>query len=168
MRILSLPLLLLATASLWGQEAHGHKAHVHGVASLDLAIEGRTLTAIFESPADSIMGFEHAAKTPDEKKKQTAALARLKARFGEMLLLPATAQCTWKAAKAEVHVHGSHADVEAEFTAECKGPLNRGEIRFAFMKVFPDVHELKIQLIGPGQQTGATIKHDEGSLRLGK
>lgn len=168
MRILSLPLLLLATASLWGQEAHGHKAHVHGVASLDLAIEGRTLTAIFESPADSIMGFEHAAKTPDEKKKQTEAFARLKARFGEMLLLPATAQCTWKAAKAEVHVHGSHADVEAEFTAECKGPLNRGEIRFAFMKVFPDVHELKIQLIGPGQQTGATIKHDEGSLRLGK
>lgn len=168
MRILSLPLLLLATASLWSQEAHGHKAHVHGVASLDLAIEGRTLTAIFESPADSIMGFEHAAKTPEEKKKQAEALARLKARFGEMLLLPATAQCTWKSGKAEVHVHGSHADVEAEFSAECKGPLNRGEIRFAFMKVFPDVHELKIQLIGPGQQTGATIKHDEGSLRLGK
>lgn len=168
MRILSLPLLLLATASLWGQEAHGHKAHVHGVASLDLAIEGRTLTAIFESPADSIMGFEHAAKTSEEKKKQAEALTRLKARFGEMLLLPAAAQCTWKAAKAEVHVHGSHADVEAEFTAECKGPLDRGEIRFAFMKVFPDVHELKIQLIGPGQQTGATIKHDEGSVKLGK
>ena len=167
MRLLTL-ICLLSAAPLLAQEAHGHKAHVHGDASLDLAIEGQTLTAIFESPADSIMGFEHAAKTPAEKKKQDESLARLKARFGEMLLLPASARCSWKSAKAEVHVHGSHADVEAEFTAQCQGPLNRGEIRFAFMKVFPDVHELKVQLIGPGQQTGAVIKHDEGTVKLGR
>jgi len=165
MRTLLAALLLLAPA-LRAQETH--KAHVHGAASLDLAIEGRTLTAIFESPADAIMGFEHAAKTPAEIKKRDEALAKLKARFAEMLLLPATAQCAWKPGKAEVHIHGSHADVEAEFTAECKGPLNRGEIRFAFSKVFPEIHELKVQLIAPGQQTGATIKHDKGTVKLGQ
>ncbi len=167
MRI-GLCLFALLAPLAWSQEAHGHKAHVHGVAALDIAIEGKTVTAIFESPADSIMGFEHLAKTPAEIKKRDEALAKLKARFGEMLLLPASAQCTWKPGKAEVHLHGSHADVEAEFTAECKGPLNRGEIRFAFMRVFPDVHELKVQLIGPGQQTGAVIKRDEGTVKLGR
>lgn len=167
MRI-GLCLLALLAPLAWSQEAHRHKAHVHGVAALDIAIEGKTVTAIFESPADSIMGFEHLAKAPAEIKKRDEALAKLKARFGEMLLMPASAQCAWKPGKAEVHLHGSHADVEAEFTAECKGPLNRGEIRFAFMKVFPDVHELKIQLIGPGQQTGAVIKHDEGTVKLGR
>lgn len=166
MRTLAVFLFFLTFA--WGQEAHGHKAHVHGAGSLDIAIEGKTVTALFTSPAESLMGFEHAAKTPDEIKKRDEALARLKARFGEMVAFPAAAQCNWKPVKAEVHVHGSHADVEAEFTAECRGPLNRGEIRFGFMKVFADLHELKVQLIGPGQQTGAVIKHDEGTVKLGR
>lgn len=166
MRTLALFLFILAPA--WSQQSHGHKAHVHGAGSLDLAIEGKTVTALLESPAESLMGFEHAAKTPDEIKKRDVALARLKARFAEMVVFPATAQCSWKPVKAEVHVHGSHADVEAEFTAECRGPLNRGEIRFGFRKVFSGLHELKVQLIGPGQQTGAVIKHDEGTVRLGR
>lgn len=161
-------LLLLATAAAWGQGTHSHKAHVHGVASLDLAIEGRTVTAIFETPADAIMGFEHAAKTPAEIKKRDEALAKLKARFGEMVVLPAAAQCVWKPGKAEVHIHGSHADVEGEFTAVCKGPLNRGEIAFSLSKVFPEIHELKVQLIGAGQQTGAVIKHGKGTVKFGR
>lgn len=161
-------LLVVCSAAAWGQEAHSHKAHVHGVASLDLAVEGRGVTAIFESPADAIMGFEHSARTPAEIKQRDEALAKLKARFGEMVMLPPAAQCVWKAGKAEVRIHGSHADVEGEFTAECKGPLNRGEIAFGFGKVFPEIHELKVQLIGAGQQTGAVIKHDKGTVKLGR
>lgn len=159
-------LLLLASCAVWAQGTQ--KAHVHGAASLDLAIEGATITALFESPADAIMGFEHAAKTPAEIKKRDEALAKLKARFAEMVILPATAQCAWKPGKAEVHIHGGHADVEAEFTAQCRGPLNRGEVRFGFAKVFPEIHEVKVQLIGTAQQTGAVIKHDAGTVRLGR
>lgn len=164
----AISLLLLCSAALYGQKGHSHKAHVHGAASLDLAVDGSTVTAIFESPAEAVMGFEHAARTPAEIKKRDEALASLKARFGEMVALPAAAQCVWKAGKADVHISGSHADVKGEFTAACKGPLESGEIAFGFNKVFPQIHELKVQLIGAGRQTGAVIKHGKGTVKLGR
>ena len=161
LRVLSLALLAAAAVA---QQAQ--KAHVHGSASLDLAIEGAAVTALFEAPAGALMGFEHAAKTPAEIKQRDEALAKLKAGFGGMVLLPAAARCVWKPVQAGVHVHGAHADVEAEFTAACSGPLNRGEIAFAFSKVFPGIREVKVQLIGPGRQTGAVIKQDQGTVKL--
>lgn len=167
MRI-ALSVLLLVSAAAWGQKPHTHKAHVHGAASLDLAVDGSTVTAIFESPAEAIMGFEHDARTPAEVRKRDEALAKLKARFGEMVALPAAAQCAWTAGKTDVRISGSHADVKGEFTAACKGALDRGEIAFAFSKVFPEIHELKVQLIGAGRQTGAVIKHGKGTVKLGK
>jgi hypothetical protein len=161
LRALSLALLAAAACA---QQAQ--KAHVHGAASLDLAIEGAAVTALFEAPAEALMGFEHAARTPAEIKKRGEALAKLKAGFGAMVLFPAAARCVWKPVKAEVHVHGAHADVEAEFTAACPGPLNRGGIAFAFSKVFPGIQEVKVQLIGAGRQTGAVIRRDQGTVKL--
>ena len=47
---------------------HNHKAHVHGVAQLTLAMEGNTLEIGFDSPSFNILGFEHKANTPDQRK----------------------------------------------------------------------------------------------------
>ena len=42
------------------RETHG--AHVHGVANLNMAFAGGALEMEFESPAMSILGFEHRPK----------------------------------------------------------------------------------------------------------
>jgi Protein of unknown function (DUF2796) len=40
-----------------------HGAHVHGTATLNIAIEERTATVELITPAESIIGFEHQAKS---------------------------------------------------------------------------------------------------------
>ena len=48
-------------------------AHQHGKGKLDIVIEGATVSMALDVPADDIVGFEHAAKTPAEKATVAAA-----------------------------------------------------------------------------------------------
>ena len=53
---------------------HGHQeAHVHGTAELTLAMEGNTLEIEIESPSINIVGFEHKANTPDQRRSVAQA-----------------------------------------------------------------------------------------------
>jgi hypothetical protein len=70
---------MILTKSLSAQSIdHDHQdikqeAHLHGVASLTLAIEGDLLELNFESPAANIVGFEHIASTPEQIKAVEAS-----------------------------------------------------------------------------------------------
>lgn len=63
---------------------HQHqKAHVHGVAHINVALEGNELYIEFTSPAANIVGFEHHPRTKKEKNAVNDAIGTLKA--GEKL-----------------------------------------------------------------------------------
>ena len=47
--------------------AHEPGPHVHGVASLQVAVDGNTLTLNLESPLDNVLGFEHAPRSEKQK-----------------------------------------------------------------------------------------------------
>src|SRR5437879_845104 len=47
--------------------AHEQHAHVHGIASLQLAVDGNTLTLDLSSPLDNLLGFEHVPRTDKQK-----------------------------------------------------------------------------------------------------
>ena len=162
MKSLTLSSVLLACICSAGEK------HEHGRAELNIAIEGSGLTAEFDSPADSILGFEHTPRTAQEKKAAAAALEILRTRGGELLLLPVDAGCQFAAGKASLAAEGSgHQDVEASFRATCRKPLKRGDIRFAFGKHFPGIRQLVVQVVGADFQTGATIPDGKGTVRFG-
>ena len=79
--------------------AHAGKAHEHGVAKVDVAIEGSKLTVALQSPLDSLLGFERAPRTDAERKAAADMLARLRS-GGALFKADAAAQCTLS--KAEV------------------------------------------------------------------
>jgi len=56
---------------------HNHEAHVHGYAQLSLAAENRKLLISITTPANSLVGFEHRAETPEERAKITVLKATL-------------------------------------------------------------------------------------------
>ena len=62
-----------------------HKAHVHGVAHLNMALENNELYIEFTSPAADIVVFKHEHKTEEEKSTKQKALGRL--RVGERWLM---------------------------------------------------------------------------------
>src|SRR5258706_3942509 len=71
--------------------AAGH-AHAHGVARLDIAVEGSSLTVQLQSPLDNLLGFERAPRTDAERRQADAVVARLGAAAAMFSIDPA-AQC---------------------------------------------------------------------------
>ena len=83
-------LLLLALTSM---PVHAAGAHVHGVATLQVAVDANRLTLDFYSPLDNLVGFEHAPRND----KQRAAVRRMVEQLHkpELTFVPtAEANCT--------------------------------------------------------------------------
>ena len=100
-------LALLASISLPAMAEQS--AHVHGVAELNLAIDGDELEIEFVSPADSIVNFEFAPSTDVERKAVDYAITLL--RNPNMLFdIPASAGCKLHEVEAERHAEGDHED----------------------------------------------------------
>ena len=84
-------------AMLIGSQAYGAEreldAHQHGHGSLNIAIEGSTLWIELETPGADIVGFEHPARSDDDKAAIENARGRLSDPIG-MFGIPAQASCT--------------------------------------------------------------------------
>jgi hypothetical protein len=52
-------------------------AHVHGQASLEIAVDGETVQLNLYSPLDNLLGFEHAPRTEEERRAVRAMDAKL-------------------------------------------------------------------------------------------
>lgn len=97
----TLPALLslsLALAACGGEEQPGalgsEGAHEHGVARVNVAVEGSTATIEFESPAMGIYGFEHEAVSAEDLARQEEGLETLRTRFASMFVLDEGLGCS--------------------------------------------------------------------------
>lgn len=161
MRIL---LFFLAAAPLVFPQAKAQKAHVHGAAEIRIAMDGLKGEIEFEAPAEGIVGFESAPKTPAQKKIVEDALTRLRERGGELVQLPAASACKLIPKEVDLHSEGQHADVHAHYDVSCVKALS-GEIRFGVTRLFPRTAEVSVTLINGDAQKSARIVADRGSLR---
>ncbi len=94
-------------------EKRQHDAHVHGIAALNLALEGQEVHIEFDSPAANLVGFEHAPSSEADHAALDKAVATLK--DGDRLFrFNAEARCRME--KADVtsalldEEHDEHAD----------------------------------------------------------
>ena len=90
---------------LTGVTAAQQSAHVHGIATLNLAMEGDELEIEFVSPAGNIVGFEHEAVTEAERRAIRDAIEQLR-KGNELFDLPLAASCSLHVAEVE-HGHGA-------------------------------------------------------------
>lgn len=91
-------------------------SHAHGVAELNVAVDGASLQMEYVAPAANITGFEHAATSPAEIQAVEEATSVLLS--GRMFDLPEAAGCTLAdaAIQEEDHSedHESHEDDHSE------------------------------------------------------
>ncbi|MCJ1884588.1 DUF2796 domain-containing protein [Pseudomonas sp. LA21] len=183
MRPLLLAVALLPLAAQANDE-HEHGSlgkHEHGVAQLNVALDGKTLELEMDSPAMNFVGFEHAATSDADKATVAAVQAQLKQPL-QLLALPASAQCSVQsvelssplfgdAPKAEEdhdHEHADgdhdeheghqHADIDAHYQLTCAQPQDLAGVDFApLFKRFPATQKIQVQLISPNGQKGAEL-----------
>lgn len=176
--------LLLAAAAFGVQanhddhESHGHGAHEHGHGHLNLVLDGNQLMIELQAPAADLVGFEHAARSDEEKAQYARALARLQQPDALFRLDPA-AGCTLtrqeiNAAKEEHdhdhdhekadgdqdehhHDEAGHADMGAMYTYTCETPAKLTGLEATLFAVYPSLEKLSVQGILPNGQTAAEL-----------
>ena len=179
---LALSLLDLGGAA----EKRHHEAHVHGVAEVNIAIDGNKADVEFRAPAESVMGFEHEAKSESDKQKRDAALRTVQTKINQMVVFDPKLSCKFSEVKTAIveekgepgktqpdkSAHGhkdqkktaEHREVRATFSAACDKTLAGSRVTFGVHKTFPAIGEIKVQVLGDAKQSGATIKKDKGGV----
>lgn len=178
-----LPLHAAQAANHEHSHAHAHEehasldAHEHGVASLNVALDGQTLEIQLQSPAMNLVGFEHEAKSDADKAKVAAARQHLE-QPQALFALPIEAKCALQDSELDSPLFGGHAHDEHEHADEHGHSDIDASYRFAcanaealqtlelgsFFGTFPGTEKLEVQLIGPSGQQGAELT--PGNSRL--
>ncbi len=124
-----------------------HKAHVHGVAELSLAYEGNMLSVELVGPADGFLGFEHAPKTAEEKKKLEELKNNWSSKFQDVLSISGLDDCTVKDATLELELDGKHAEVRAIGTLACANPVKGRKVEVNLPGRFPHLEKVNFKLL---------------------
>lgn len=170
---LCLPASAQQSAAKKSAPAHSHgktqKAHDHGAAQIDIAVEGKTIDVELHVPAMGVVGFEHIATSADDRKKQADALAKLKADIAKIVVFDAAAKCIVSIAKTEIEQEEpDHAEVDGDFTFTCAQSPAGTTVRFGLTKAYPAITSAKVQVVATGGSTGAQIKADQGTVVIPK
>ena len=94
------------------EEQHHHGAHVHGIAHLNVALEGKNLYMEFVSPAANIVGFEHHPKNQAQRDAVASARNTLKNAEAVFKLPPAAGVRLVEASVVSEAEHDTHHDAE--------------------------------------------------------
>ena len=169
-----LPLLMNTGA--YGEDKHDHKhddehrsleAHEHGKSVLRIAIEGNQVKFELESPANDIVGFEHAAKTDEQKKAVKQALSVLE--NAENLFTPdKSAGCVKKDSEAEFELEGEHAAFHAHWSMECSQMPSLTNLNVTFFDAFSGAEEVEVEVeaVSSSGQVGIELHHDDKTIDL--
>lgn len=166
-----MPLLLLLGSALVASAALAqHRelgAHEHGRGTLDIVLEGSRLNMEFEAPGADIVGFEHPAKTRQQKAAVEKAKKQLSAPQS-LFQLPSSAGCVLQEAKVTVeggghdhdgkkepagHGAGEHSAFNAQYAFDCKAPSSITAIEFAYFRVFAGAQKVDVNVVTPKAQT---------------
>ena len=151
--------------------------HQHGVARLDVVIDGATLVVSLESPLDNLLGFEHAPRNEKQRaavrsmetRLQTADLFKPNAEAGCQLTTvsvehPYQAGSTKRPVTDLPPSAEAHGDADVSWTYQCARPTALQRIEVSLFARFPGLKSLTVQLAGPRGQTATSLRAGKSVL----
>jgi hypothetical protein len=149
------------------------KAHEHGAAKLDVALDGKTLTLALETPLDGLLGFEHAPRTDAQRRAADQAVATLRA--ADTLFAPdPAAQCRLDAVvlasaplglgRAAPAKDDGHGDLDGEFRFRCRSAPAFVDV--GLFAAFPRLSRIDVQVATAKGQRAQTLKRPARRIDL--
>jgi hypothetical protein len=172
-----------------------HDAHVHGVAALNLALEGDEVHIELDSPAANIVGFEHAPSSEADHAALSKAATVLK-NGDQLFIFNKEAGCRMEKSmltsalleeedpdhddkhsddhdhekheheKHEEHEDESHSDIEAVYHFECDEPAKLTQLTIELFNAFPATEELNVQYILESKQGARELTTNDRVLKF--
>lgn len=155
---------------------HQH-AHRHGHVRLDIAVERDGFSIGLEAPLDSLLGFERAPRSDQERQVVRSVAERL--RSGSLFVPNPEAGCKLSAATlrsdalgdllgnasstgAAASISGpqaddAHADLEASFVYTCHRPTAFKSMHIGLADAFKRIQRIDVQLIAGNKQAKRTL-----------
>ncbi|WP_413291371.1 ZrgA family zinc uptake protein [Bdellovibrio sp. HCB337] len=170
MNTFTLITLLLLPVSLFAHEKHEHRehgAHQHGSAEVSLAFDGAQGKFEFKSPSDSVVGFEHTAKSAKDIKARDEAFKKFESQIADMVTFEKSLNCQFKKEKLEMLAESAkHSDVQANFTISCSKSPEGSKVTFNFQKHFPNLKDVDVQILTEKIQKSVEAKSSGTVLEL--
>lgn len=165
-------LLAIAASSAWAGTAHEH-----GVARLDVAVDGPRVSIAMTSPLENLLGFERAPRSDAEHKKVAALLAIL--RDGAKLFrVDAAAACVpgnvelesavLKLGAAQVATAGTHHDLAAHWEFSCARAAQITALELGLFDALPRLQRIEVQAVAPQWQRKLTLKRPARRVPLNR
>lgn len=172
-------------------EMRSHGPHVHGVGTLNVALEKDEVEIELVSPGHDLVGFEHAPGNDEEKAKVADAVSSL--RDGtRMFVFPAAAGCHVKEAEVETgaatedkdehdhghehqheheheheHEHGGqHSEFHAHYHFQCGAPSKVTHVDVGLFQRFPGIQKLNVQVVSSAGQSAHVLEPDAARLNF--
>jgi hypothetical protein len=176
MYILTVLFLLISVATLANNETHsGHKAHVHGAATLSIAFDHLQGKIEFNGAAASLIGFEHEAKSEKEKQKLNEVILIFESNIGKMINIDSSLGCSFKKEKIAILSdfkskegdtrQAVHSDLSAVFNVICQKSILTNKLLFDFT-IFPQLKDIDVTLLIGDLQKSIEIKGKPVSIEL--
>ncbi|MBN5161101.1 MULTISPECIES: ZrgA family zinc uptake protein [Stenotrophomonas] len=161
--------LLLAANAAQAHDVRQHAPHVHGQATVDLALDQGTLEFALQAPGIGILDFER----PPADAAEQAALARATAvlRGGSWVTLPTAAGCRLASGKADADGFDAtaaapppgqhrHAGFSATLQYHCAKPAELRAIVLRLPVLFPGLHEVIVNSATASGQNRSVLTPD--------
>lgn len=172
-------------------EMRHHESHVHGQATVNIAISDRDVHIELESPAANIVGFEHSPQNHEQE--QALQLAEKQLREANTLFtFNKKADCQLKSAKvtnnmegehhsdnhhdeeghedghqhAGEHDEAQHSEFHALYHFECSQPEKLQTINIMLFESFHGFEKLDVQLLSPKGQSASTVTAQHHKINL--
>lgn len=155
-------------------------AHEHGHAQLQLAIDGSQVELFLLSPAVNLAGFEHAPRTPEQRRTmdELAAWSRqtplVNTRTGTCSVQSHSLHASWSGHQedhnhqhADDQEHAGHADLEISQTLTCPDLDGADTLVTPLTTHFTRMEKLDVQWVGPAGQGAAQLTADEDRFNTG-
>lgn len=154
------------------------EAHVHGVSTAQIAVEGAYLEITLRSPGMDIVGFEHPARSERDKAAVEAAVRRFLTPEA-IITLPAAAGCRLSerlvqapgaedGAHAEDHDadHVGHSEFFARYGFVCDSPAELSAVDFPFFDSFENAAEIEVQFVTEAGAGAVEVRRSTPRLAL--
>jgi hypothetical protein len=151
---------VLACLTFAASGAHAHGNHTHGHGTVRMEADGALLSAEFDLPLESLLGYDHPPQGDDQLKVLQALRERLQQ--PERFMAPAAgAQCVLTGSEVSPELTDQGPEIEnlrLRLSYRCEQPGALQSISFTAFEGHPGLKQLRLQWKGPNGRKTVTVR----------